>query len=168
MFRKASSLFTSRFNFNEKYFGFGLGITLGNSLFKDNVYINGEEKVAQTNYVSSRFLTEFRLGRLDLIYFEANRMNPVILDNIDYSYGIGTGFGSMDKFMLRIGRYDKYFNTGTYAEFRFPIEKNTFINVFGGYINKIKRKVATAPGSEEFNEINTNAWFTGFKMNWCL
>ena len=166
--KKAVTLFTSRFNFNKKYFGLGLGMTFGNSLFKDNVYVNSEEKMAQTNYENSRFITELRLGRLDIIYFETSRMNPVTLDDVDYSYGIGTGFGSMNKFALRIGRYDKYINTGTYAEFRLPIGKNTFLNMYGGYVNKIKRTQAVVPGSEKYNEIYTNSWYTGFKMNWYL
>jgi hypothetical protein len=95
-------------------------------------------------------------------------MKPVTLDAIDYFYGIGTGFGSTNKVALRIGYSIKNERNGKYFDCRVPINKNSYFNVFAGYSKNVKRDVAIAPDSELYNEINTNAWFAGFKMNWYL
>ncbi|MDI1233632.1 MAG: hypothetical protein PSX81_05075, partial [bacterium] len=115
-----------------------------------------------------RILPELRVGKLDVFYLEFTRMKPVTLDAIDYFYGIGTGFGQLDKYAIRLGFSNKEVRNGKYCDIRIPISNNCFVNVFGGYSQNVKRRLAIAPGESSYHEINTNAWFTGFKMNWYL
>lgn len=163
-----NGIFTTRFLFNKKYWGFGFGASLGNKLFIDEVYRGGYDKNARTQFTHIRLLPDLRFGRLDIFYFEVTRMKPATIDAIDYLYGIGTGFGSTNKFSLRIGYSIKHERNGKYCELRVPINKKSFLNVYGGYSNQVKRQVAIAPNSEYYNEIDTNAWFTGIKVNWYL
>jgi len=163
-----SGILTSRFVFNKKYWGLGIGLSIGNRLFNEDVFSGGYDKYAKTSYSNIRILPDLRLGRLDIFYFEVSRMKPVTLDAIDYFYGIGTGFGSTNKYAIRIGYSTKNQRNGKYIDIKIPVNKNNFLNVFGGYSKNVKRDLAIAPDSELHNEINTNAWFTGFKMNWCL
>lgn len=161
-------LFTSRFNYNKKYFGFGMGFTIGNKLYQDYNIGRGENKSLSTNYASSRFITDLRVGRMDVLYFEISRMNPATLDDIYFTYGLGSGFGSTNKFAIRLGVSVKHSANGYYSEFKIPLNQSAYINLFGGYTNNIKRRVAVMPNSEKFNEVISNAWFAGFKMNWIL
>ncbi len=165
---KFIGIVTPHFILNKKYFGIGAGISFGNRLFNDEVFAGGLHKFPRTTYSKIRILPELRIGQLDVFYFELTRLKPVTLDAIEFFYGIGTGFGKLNQYALRLGLSIKYETNGKYCEIKIPVNNHSFLNIYGGYSKNVIRKVSISPNESSYNEINTNTWFTGFKMNWNL
>lgn len=161
--------------YDRKTWGIGFGAAVGNNLFSSDDY-NGPvtrelySDSAEAEFSIIQYLPELRIGKKENFCVEIFRGRPLTLDYRMFNIGFSTGFGKLNSFSLKSGViiYNSEGSTGFYSDFRAPLTKNKFINLYGGFVPSVSHSESISRGSDEYKDVESNSFYIGLQFIQCF